>query len=122
MGKAEAMIATTTTSELVLKNRIERAASQLRSLADDIDANNGDVDASLVGLNLSAIADELEGLDRKPQVNLVTAQYYRKGKCEVCGKGAEREKTFSGTTLEECQAQADRWMETPIRHRKCEGL
>lgn len=56
----------------------------------------------------------------KPRVDAVHVTYYRKGKCEVCGKQAEREKTFTGPTYDDARRQAARWEERPIRHKRCE--
>lgn len=56
----------------------------------------------------------------EPKIDKVRATYYRRGKCERCKKTAEREKTFSAATLQECRELADVWSETPILHRRCE--
>ena len=59
--------------------------------------------------------------EKKPRVDVVTGTYYRKGKC-VCGRQAERERTFVGPSLEDISRQADEWTSRPIRHKKCEWL
>lgn len=59
---------------------------------------------------------------RRSRVDKVTCTYFRKGKCEACGKsGVERTQNFSGTTMEMCEEQAAVWMRTPLVHKKCEG-
>jgi hypothetical protein len=55
------------------------------------------------------------------RVDRVTGSYFRHGPCTVCGKRAERSKTFDGRTLHDCNLQADAWYDTPLVHRRCEG-
>jgi hypothetical protein len=53
---------------------------------------------------------------------------YKRGKCEVCGKTAERQKVFTvkRDTLHwfeahnEVTAMAEAWMARPVRHKRCE--
>lgn len=67
-------------------------------------------------------ADVTVSLDsRTPKIDVVTGTFYRKGKCGACGKHAERTKSFRGPTLARCQEQADEWVKTPLRHKRCEG-
>lgn len=55
------------------------------------------------------------------RVDFVQANYFRSGKCAHCGKNnVERSRTFTGTTLEACKAQAERWMKRALLHKKCE--
>jgi hypothetical protein len=54
-------------------------------------------------------------------INRVTGSFYRKGKCEVCGKTAERTKSFSAPTHEAMMAMGARWTGR-LRHKKCEWL
>lgn len=59
--------------------------------------------------------------DNKPRIDKITGTYYRRDKC-VCGKTAEREKSFSGPDMDSVAAQAREWEKAPIRHKRCEGL
>lgn len=65
-------------------------------------------------------ADVHVDLGREAKIDAVVATYYRKGKCERCGKHAERERTFRGATLEECNEQANAWANSTLFHRRCE--
>ena len=58
----------------------------------------------------------------KPRIDVVQASYFRREKCEACGKTAERHRTFTGTSLADCDRQAKTWQERPLRHKKCESL
>ena len=58
---------------------------------------------------------------RKPVVNAVSGEFFRKGKCDSCGRsGVERTKTFTGPTMENVQEQADAWAKQPLKHKRCE--
>lgn len=55
-----------------------------------------------------------------PSIAVVQASYFRSEKCEVCGKTAERHRTFTGLSLVDTDRQAKAWNERPLRHKKCE--
>lgn len=56
----------------------------------------------------------------KTRVDKITGSFFRKGRCDLCGKQCERSRTFSGTTYATMQDRAKRWGEEPLMHRKCE--
>lgn len=49
-----------------------------------------------------------------------TGRFYKKGKCEVCGKHAEREKAFASDEYHQMLSQGVEWQSQPIRHKRCE--
>lgn len=57
----------------------------------------------------------------KPRVDAVIGTFYRKGKCEVCGKHVERERSFRGTTYADMEQQGAAWGATPLVHKRCES-
>lgn len=62
--------------------------------------------------------DELMG--GPARIDRLTMTYHRRGKCDICLNVVEREKSFVGKTLEDCQQQAEDWAKTPLRHKRCE--
>lgn len=53
------------------------------------------------------------------RIDRVSATCDRVGDCRKCKRTMVQQKTFSGATLEECQAQADAWVKTSVQHRRC---
>lgn len=61
--------------------------------------------------------------DKRPKVDLVTASYFRKGKCAACGGSVERSRSFSGSTMLVVSEKARVWSEeTALLHKRCEGF
>jgi hypothetical protein len=59
--------------------------------------------------------------EHTPRVDAVEGEFFRKGKCDACGKsGVERTKTFRGKDMDEVYAKAAAWENEPLRHKKCE--
>lgn len=54
-------------------------------------------------------------------MNRVTGSFYRRDKCEVCGKTAERNRSFTADSHEAMMAKGAAWT-GPLRHKKCEYL
>lgn len=59
---------------------------------------------------------------KRPRIDKVEMSFERRGECKACGKHCNRSKTFRGATMEQCQAQADAWEQTPLMHAKCERM
>lgn len=59
-------------------------------------------------------------MDEKPRVDKVSGEFFRKGRCERCGKQAERIRTFSAPTFDQVEAAGKAWGETPLLHKRCE--
>jgi len=60
--------------------------------------------------------------DQRPRVDRVSGSFFRRGRCKVCGKGAERSKTISADSYEAMMAKSERWGEEPLLHKKCEPM
>ena len=57
---------------------------------------------------------------RKPRVDRVTGSFFKRGRCQVCGKFAHRDRTFSAPTYEAMMAKGEAWGKEPVLHKKCE--
>jgi len=57
---------------------------------------------------------------RKPRVDKISGSYFKRGRCTVCGKTADRSATFSAPTYAEMLAQGETWSQQPVMHKKCE--
>lgn len=55
-----------------------------------------------------------------PRINLISGEFYRRAKCVVCGKTAERVRTFTGSSMEEINQKGKAWGNRPLAHKKCE--
>lgn len=56
------------------------------------------------------------------RVDAVIGDYFRKGKCQVCGLHCERSKKVRAASYAEMQARGAEWAKTPLTHKRCEGL
>lgn len=62
--------------------------------------------------------------EEKPRarVDRVVGDYFRKGKCEVCGKSCERSKSIAADTYAAMEAKAAEWGKKPLTHKRCEDM
>ena len=58
--------------------------------------------------------------DLAPRIDKVTGEFFKKGRCVVCGKQAERIKAIAGATMALMEAKGRAWAELPVMHKKCE--
>lgn len=61
----------------------------------------------------------------RPRIDSVTLTYFRRGKCEregCVGREVERTKSFTATSELHAERYAQRWMTTPLMHKRCEEL
>lgn len=59
-------------------------------------------------------------MSEKPRVDSVSGDFYRRDKCVVCGKTAERSRTFTASTLKAVRIKGTAWGKRPLAHKKCE--
>jgi len=60
-------------------------------------------------------------MDETPRIGRVIGEFFKKGPCTVCGKGAERTKSIAGDTYESMMARGQTWTDEPIMHKRCES-
>lgn len=62
----------------------------------------------------------VENEERRPRVDKITGEFFRKGKCAVCKGSTERTRTFQATTMAELNRKGEEWGKDPLVHKRCE--
>lgn len=58
--------------------------------------------------------------DLEARIDKVTGEFFKKGRCEVCGRSAERTRQIEAATYHLMLKKGRDWSAAPVLHKKCE--